>query len=288
MEGKIIKGIGGFSYVKIKEGIIECKAKGKFRHKSLKPMVGDNVKIQVDRGKGVIEDIHKRESELIRPTVSNVTLAFVVFAVKDPDINFDLLNRFLILCETNNIEAIVCLNKIDLVSDEELEKICRMIDDIGYEVLFINAREEKGIEELRRRIEGNVTVLCGPSGVGKSTLINALANRNHMETGAISEKLGRGKHTTRHSERIEVNDGYIVDTPGFSTLEVNFIEKDELKYAFPEFREYNDLCRFRGCNHYKEPDCAVKNAVENKKINQPRYDFYIRTLEDIMKGRKYK
>lgn len=288
MEGKIIKGIGGFYYVKTKEGIIECKAKGKFRHKSLKPMVGDNVKIQVDRGKGVIEDIHKRDSELIRPTVSNVTLAFVVFAVKNPDINFDLLNRFLILCETNNIEAIVCLNKIDLVSDEELEKICRMIADIGYEVLFINAREEKGIEELRRRIEGNVTVLCGPSGVGKSTLINALANRNHMETGAISEKLGRGKHTTRHSELIEVNDGYIVDTPGFSTLEVNFIEKDELKYAFPEFREYNDLCRFRGCNHYKEPDCAVKNAVENKKINQPRYDFYIRTLEDIMKGRKYK
>ena len=288
MEGKIIKGIGGFYYVKTKEGIIECKAKGKFRHKSLKPMVGDNVKIQVDRGKGVIEDIHKRESELIRPTVSNVTLAFVVFAVKDPDINFDLLNRFLILCETNNIEAIVCLNKIDLVSDEELEKICKTIDDIGYEVLFINAREQKGIEELRKRIEGNVTVLCGPSGVGKSTLINALANRNHMETGAISEKLGRGKHTTRHSELIEVNDGYIVDTPGFSTLEINFIEKDELKYAFPEFIEYNDLCRFRGCNHYKEPDCAVKEAVQNKKINQSRYDFYIRTLEDIMKGRKYK
>ncbi|MBU5488626.1 ribosome small subunit-dependent GTPase A [Clostridium sp. MSJ-8] len=288
MEGKIIKGIGGFYYVKTKEGIIECKAKGKFRHKSLKPMVGDNVKIQVDRGKGVIEDIHERESELIRPTVSNVTLAFVVFAVKNPDINFDLLNRFLILCETNNIEAIVCLNKIDLVSDEERMKISNIIDDIGYEVLYINAREEEGIEELKRRIEGNVTVLCGPSGAGKSTLINALASRDHMETGAISEKLKRGKHTTRHSELIEVNDGYIVDTPGFSTLEVNFIDKDELKYAFPEFSEYNDMCRFRGCNHYKEPDCAVKNAVEEKKINKSRYDFYIRTLEDIMKGRKYK
>ena len=288
MEGKIIKGIGGFYYVKTKEGIIECKAKGKFRHKSLKPMVGDNVKIQVDRGKGVIEDIHERESELIRPAVSNVTLAFVVFAVKNPDINFDLLNRFLILCETNNIEAIVCLNKIDLVSDEERMKISNIIDDIGYEVLYINAREEEGIEELKRRIEGNVTVLCGPSGAGKSTLINALASRDHMETGAISEKLKRGKHTTRHSELIEVNDGYIVDTPGFSTLEVNFIDKDELKYAFPEFSEYNDMCRFRGCNHYKEPDCAVKNAVEEKKINKSRYDFYIRTLEDIMKGRKYK
>lgn len=133
-----------------------------------------------------------------------------------------------------------------------------------------------------------MTVLCGPSGAGKSTLINALASRDHMETGAISEKLKRGKHTTRHSELIEVNDGYIVDTPGFSTLEVNFIDKDELKYAFPEFSEYNDMCRFRGCNHYKEPDCAVKNAVEEKKINKSRYDFYIRTLEDIMKGRKYK
>lgn len=288
MEGKILKGIGGFYYVKTKDGIVECKARGKFRHKELKPVVGDDVKITIENNKGVIEDIHKRSSELIRPAVSNVTLAFVVFAVRNPDINFDLLNRFLVLCESNNIEAIVCLNKIDLVSKEEREEIKEKINNIGYEVLFINAKEGHGIDELKDKIEGNVTVLCGPSGAGKSTLINKLCNRNSMETGEISEKLKRGKHTTRHSELIEINDGYIVDTPGFTTLEITFLDKDELKYSFPEFEEYNDLCKFRGCLHYKEPGCAVKKAVEDKKINKYRYDFYVKTLEEIMSRRKYK
>ena len=288
MEGKILKGIGGFYYVKTKDGIVECKARGKFRHKELKPVVGDDVKITIENNKGVIEDIHKRSSELIRPAVSNVTLAFVVFAVRNPDINFDLLNKFLVLCESNNIEAIVCLNKIDLVSKEEREEIKEKINNIGYEVLFINAKEGHGIDELKDKIEGNVTVLCGPSGAGKSTLINKLCNRDHMETGEISEKLKRGKHTTRHSELIEINDGYIVDTPGFTTLEITFLDKDELKYSFPEFEEYNDLCKFRGCLHYKEPGCAVKKAVEDKKINKYRYDFYVKTLEEIMSRRKYK
>lgn len=288
MEGKIIKGIGGFYYIKTKEGVIECKARGKFRHNDMKPIVGDDVRIKVENGKGVIEDIHKRSNELLRPTVSNVTLAFVVFAIKNPDLNFDLLNRFLVLCEVNNIEAIVCLNKIDLVSKEEAIELKEKINSIGYEVLFINAKESKGIEDLKERIDGNVTVLCGPSGAGKSTLINSLIETNHMETGNVSEKIGRGKHTTRHSELIDVADGYIVDTPGFSTLEVNFVDKDELKYAFPEFEELNDMCRFRGCLHYKEPDCAIKNAVERKEINKYRYEFYIRTLEEIISGRKYK
>lgn len=288
MEGKIIKGIGGFYYIKTKEGVIECKARGKFRHNDMKPIVGDDVRIKVENGKGVIEDIHKRSNELLRPTVSNVTLAFVVFAIKNPDLNFDLLNRFLVLCEVNNIEAIVCLNKIDLVSKEEAIELKEKINSIGYEVLFINAKESKGIEDLKERIDGNVTVLCGPSGAGKSTLINSLIETNHMETGNVSDKIGRGKHTTRHSELIDVADGYIVDTPGFSTLEVNFVDKDELKYAFPEFEELNDMCRFRGCLHYKEPDCAIKNAVERKEINKYRYEFYIRTLEEIISGRKYK
>lgn len=288
MEGKIIKGIGGFYYIKTEEGIIECKARGKFRHKDMKPMVGDNVTIKVEKGKGVIEEIHKRTSELIRPTVSNVTLAFVVFAIKSPDLNFDLLNRFLILCESNNIEAIVCLNKVDLVSEEEREEVKKKITDIGYEVLFINAKEGLGIEALRGRMNGNVTVLCGPSGAGKSTLINKLVDREHMETGIVSDKIGRGKHTTRHSELIEIDNGYIVDTPGFSTLDVTFIEKEKLKYYFPDFDEYNDTCKFRGCVHYKEPGCSLKQAVEEGKINKHRYEFYIRTLEEIIEGGKYK
>lgn len=287
MEGKIIKGIGGFYYVKTLEGLIECKARGKFRHKDMKPMVGDDVEIEVSNGKGVIEDIFERKSQLIRPTVANVTQAFVVFAVKNPDINFDLLNRFLILCEHNNIDAVVCLNKVDLVSEEEKEAIKQKIVDIGYEVLYINAKKGIGVEKLREKLKNNETVLCGPSGAGKSTLINTLTEKYHMETGEVSEKIGRGKHTTRHSELIDVVGGYIVDTPGFSTLEVNFIEKEDLRYSFPEFEEYNNLCKFRGCLHYKEPNCAVKKAVEEGKINKYRYDFYIRTLEEKMDGRKY-
>ncbi|MEG0238092.1 MAG: ribosome small subunit-dependent GTPase A [Clostridium sp.] len=287
MKGKIIKGIGGFYYVKTDEGLIECKARGKFRHKSLKPIVGDNVEILMENGKGTIEEIEERSSELIRPTVSNITQAFVVFAIKNPDLNFDLLNRFLVLCESNNIRVVVALNKVDLVNDEEKEALKEKINAIGYEVLFINAKKGIGVEDLKRRLEGNVTVLCGPSGAGKSTLINTLTKVEHMETGEVSQKIGRGKHTTRHSELIDVSDGYIVDTPGFSTLDVTFMEREDLKFCFPDFEEYNDKCKYRGCLHHKEPGCAVKNAVEEGKINKYRYDFYIRTLEEIIKGRKY-
>lgn len=289
MNGKIIKGIGGFYYIKTEEGLIECKARGKFRHKDIKPMVGDNVTIQIENGKGVIEEIHKRTSELVRPTVANVSLAFIVFAVKNPDINFDLLNKFLVLCEYNNIEVIVCLNKIDLVSEEEREEIKKRINDIGYEVLFINAKQGIGIERLKEKMNGNVTVFCGPSGAGKSTLINQLADKEHMQTGNVSEKLGRGKHTTRHSELIEVAHGYIVDTPGFSTLEIkDLMDKNSLKYCFPEFSEYNDNCKYRGCLHYKEPKCALKDAVGEGKVNKYRYDFYIKSLEEIMEEEKNK
>ena len=285
MEGIIIKGIGGFYYIKTDEGIIECKARGKFRYNPLKPMVGDRVTIKVENGKGVIEDIHERSSELIRPTVANVTQAFVVFAIKNPDINLDLLNRFLTLCEYNDIHAVVCLNKEDLCTEEEKENLKELINDIGYEVLFINAKEGKGFDALKERLEYNITVLCGPSGAGKSTLLNSFIDREHMETGSVSEKIGRGKHTTRHSELIDVDNGYLVDTPGFTTLDVTFIDRDSLKYCFPEFNDYNNLCKFNGCNHYKEPKCAVKEAVEEGKINKLRYEFYIKTLEEIINRR---
>lgn len=289
MNGKIIKGIGGFYYIKTEDGIIECKARGKFRHKDVKPMVGDNVTITIEKGKGVIEEIHERSSELLRPTVANVSLAFIVFAIKNPDINFDLLNKFLILCEYNNINVIVCLNKIDLVDEKEREEIKKRINDIGYNVLYINAKEGNGIDILKEKMKGNITVLCGPSGAGKSTLINKLSEKDHMETGSVSEKLGRGKHTTRHSELIEIEDGYIVDTPGFSTLEIrDLMDKDSLKYCFPEFIEYNESCKYRGCLHNKEPKCAVKEAVEEGRINKYRYNFYVKTLEEIIEEEKNK
>ncbi len=289
MNGKIIKGIGGFYYIKTEDGLIECKARGKFRYEDIKPMVGDNVTIKIENGKGVIEEIHERKSKLSRPTVANVSLAFIVFAVKNPDINFDLLNKFLILCEYNNIDVVVCLNKIDLVSQEEREEIKKRINDIGYEVIYIRAKEGIGLEILEEKIKGNITVFCGPSGAGKSTLINRLCNKEHMETGNVSAKIGTGKHTTRHSELIEVADGYIVDTPGFSTLEIKeLMDKDALRYCFPEFTQYNDKCKYRGCLHYKEPSCAVKEAIENGEINKYRYDFYIKTLEEMIQEEKNK
>ena len=289
MTGRIIKGIGGFYYIKVDDKIIECKARGKFRHNSLKPMVGDYVNISVENGNGVIEDILERSSELIRPMVSNVTQAYVVFAIKNPNINFDLFNKFLILCGYNDIKLTVCLNKVDLCTEKEMQDIKDMINNIGYEVLFINAKDGIGIDELKNMLKDETTVLCGPSGAGKSTIINKFLGVTHMQTGSVSDKIGRGKHTTRHSELVDVNGGYLVDTPGFSTLDIsNFLDKENLKLCFRDFKEYNNKCKFNGCNHFKEPGCAVRVAVEDGKINLHRYEFYLKTLEEIDNRRKKK
>jgi ribosome biogenesis GTPase / thiamine phosphate phosphatase len=288
MVGTIIKGIGGFYYVRVDKDIFECKARGKFRFNELTPLVGDKVEIEVKNGKGVIDKIFDRTSELVRPTVANVTQAFVVFTLANPDLNLDLLNKFLILCEHNHLKAVVCINKVDLVNVEDYQNIISMIKAAGYEVLFLKAKEGFGVEALKERLHDNITVFCGPSGVGKSTLLNKLIGNEVMKTGDISEKLGRGKHTTRHSELVEYEDGYIVDTPGFSSLEIGFIPKEELQSCFPEFEQYHNSCKFTGCLHYKEPSCAVKAALEDNKINRQRYDFYIKTLEELKAERNKK
>lgn len=285
MQGTIVKGIGGFYYVKTEKELIECKARGKFRFDELTPMVGDRVEIQVVNGKGRIESINKRENQLLRPSVANVTQALIVFAIKNPEINEELLNKFLILCEYNKLKVIVCFNKLDLAEADDNE-VVRMIRESGYEVMFIKAKEGKGLEELRERLKGNITVFCGPSGVGKSTILNCIAGKKLMETGDISDRLQRGKHTTRHCELIKVDEGFIVDTPGFSMLDIGFIGKEKLQNFFPEFMEYKDYCKFSGCLHYNEPSCAVKEAVRDGRINKRRYDFYIKTLDAMNNGRK--
>lgn len=288
MQGIIIKGIAGFYYVKVEEEIYECKARGKFRLGELSPIVGDKVDITVKNGKGVIEKIHPRTNKLIRPPVSNVTQAFIVFSIVNPEFSSDLLNKFLILCEFNNIKVKVCINKIDLVNEELLTPIKNLLNNTGYELKFLNAKSKIGINELKESLKDNITVVCGPSGVGKSTLMNSIAGSNVMKTGDISEKLKRGKNTTRHSELIEVAGGFIVDTPGFSSLDLNFIDRYELKDLFPEFYEYNGSCKYSTCVHDKEPGCEVKKAVEEGNINIERYNFYVDTLNKLSVRRNYK
>jgi ribosome biogenesis GTPase len=285
MKGTIIKGIGGFYYIKIDKGIIECKARGRFRHNELTPMVGDKVEITVKDENGVIDEIYPRINQLTRPAVANVTQALVVFALKNPEINIDLLNKFLLNCEFNNLKVIVCLNKLDLLENFQENEVKNMVEGAGYETIFLKAKEGFGIYELKERLIDNVTVLCGPSGVGKSTILNSIAGRELMEIGEISEKLRRGKHTTRHSELIDIGTGFIVDTPGFSSLDIDFISKDQLQNCFPEFFNYIGECKFTGCLHNKEPKCAVKDAVKNNKVNNKRYEFYIKTLEEIISRR---
>jgi ribosome biogenesis GTPase len=288
MQGIIVKGIAGFYYVKVDEEIYECKARGKFRHNELSPLVGDKVEFDLQNGKGFIKDILPRTCELIRPAIANVSQAIIVFAVKNPDFNTDLLNKFLMQCEANGLNVIICFNKIDLISKEELEEKISFVNSIGYKVICSRAKQGEGIEEIKRQLQNNITVLCGPSGVGKSTILNSILGRMAMKTGDISERLKRGKHTTRHCELIEMEGGYIADSPGFSSLDIGYIKKEDLQNCFPEFSEYKDNCKFSTCIHNKEPGCAVKEAVLNNNINQNRYDFYVKTLEEIQSRREWK
>lgn len=286
MQGKIIKGIAGFYYVHVvHSGIYECKAKGVFRNKKIKPLVGDNVEIEIlDEGNriGNIINIYDRENELIRPAVSNISQALVVFAIANPMPNLNLLDRFLVMMERNEIDTIICFNKIDLVDEEEILKLRDIYVKAGYHVMFTSTKENMGIEEVLRVIDGKTTAFAGPSGVGKSSLLNALIPEANSQTGEISEKIKRGKHTTRHTEIFNVSDDtYLMDTPGFSSLYVNDFEKEELKNYFREFIEYNNGCRFTGCVHVNEPDCLVKEAVENGGLNRSRYDNYILMYEEI-------
>ena len=279
MTGRIIKGIAGFYYVYVEGcGVYECKAKGVFRNRKMKPLVGDFVEIEVldeEERTGNMEEILPRKSELIRPAVANVDQAMVIFAAAKPKPNLSLLDRFLISMEQKEVPSIICFNKIDEASEEELQRLKEIYGGCGSGLLFISARYEQGVEEIRDLLRGKTTTVAGPSGVGKSTLINLLVPDAEMETGRISEKIDRGKHTTRHSElfRVEEN-SYIFDTPGFSSLEVPEMPKEELRYYFPEFTLYEGQCRFQGCVHGQEPGCAVKEAVEQGKINRERYESY--------------
>ena len=279
MQGVIIKGIGGLYFVKVEDKVIECKARGKFRYTGLTPVIGDKVEImlEADVNKGVIEKIFTRDTEMVRPAVANVTQAFVVFAFKKPDLNMDLLNKFLVLCEHYRLNIVLCLNKLDLV-DEVNEDLVKELKSVGCDIVFLKSKEGYGLSELKTKIKDNITVFCGPSGVGKSTILNSILGREAMKTGDISKKSQKGKHTTRHSELIEYEEGFLLDTPGFSALSLDFIEKEQLQDCFPEFGEYRSECRFSNCMHNKEPNYKVTESAYTNEIYTDRYKFYIKTL----------
>lgn len=293
MQGKIVKGIAGFYYIHTPDNkVYECKAKGIFRKEKLKPLVGDNVEMKVldeEKKTGNIEEILERKNELIRPAVSNVDQALVIFAAAKPEPNLNLLDRFLISMEKQDIETVVCFNKMDEASEEVIEKLRHIYEGCGYKVLFTSALLERGVEGIKNLLKDKTTVLAGPSGVGKSSLINLIQPEANMETGSISEKIQRGKHTTRHSELFFIDGtSYIMDTPGFSSLYIDNMEKEELKEYFSEFHQYENECRFTGCVHINEPNCGVKEALKNGQISQARYDNYILMYEELKDKKKYR
>ncbi len=292
MQGKIIKGIAGFYYVDVAEsGIYECRARGIFRKEKQKPLVGDNVEIQVldeKEREGNLVKIFPRTSQLIRPAAANVDQALVIFAVRQPDPNLDLLDRFLVAMEQQRVPAVICFNKSDLEEEGQAERLRRIYEGCGYRVLAVSAKEEQGIGQIREILEGKTTVVAGPSGVGKSSITNLLQQEVSMETGEISRKLGRGKHTTRHAQLIRIGSHtYLMDTPGFSSLTVGGMEKEELRQYFPEFLPYEGSCRFQGCVHIHEPGCAVKAALEDGKVDAGRYASYVSFFEELKeKGKR--
>ena len=292
MTGKIIKGIGGFYYVVCENGVTyECKAKGVFRNRKIKPLVGDNVEIEIldaEKNLGNIEDILPRFNWLNRPAVANVDQTVIIFAVSAPAPNFNLLDRFLINMEQHEVPTIICFNKIDLEGFRQSEDICRSYTKSGYEVMFISAESGYGINTLEAVIKGKTTVFAGPSGVGKSSTLNSLFPDANVQTGGLSEKIQRGKHTTRHSELMFVDDDtYIMDTPGFSPLYTEGIEAEDLKLYFPEIAAYTGTCKFNMCNHISEPGCLVKEAVGDGRISKMRYDDYVMIYNELKEKRKW-
>ena len=292
MQGKIIKGIAGFYYVYGEDEVLyECKAKGIFRKDNQKPLVGDNVEITIldqQEQTGNLIRILPRKNSLIRPAVANIDQALVIFAAREPKPNLSLLDRFLVIMEKQDVPVIICFNKQDLCDDEEVGRLKEIYEACGYPVVLASATQGEGIEEIKSRLRGKTTTVAGPSGVGKSSLTNLLQNEVQMETGEISKKLGRGRHTTRHSQIIQIEeDTWLYDTPGFTSFYVEEIEKEELRFYFREFSKYEGTCRFQGCTHTHEPGCMVKNALEEGKISKERYENYLELYGELKEKRRY-
>ena len=291
INGKIIKGIGGFYYVDTEKGLYECRARGIFRKNKITPLGGDRVSISVvdeENKKGVVEEIEKRDTELVRPPIANVDKALIVFAIKNPAPNLSLLDRFIVLAEKENLEIVIVFTKVDLDADGELLEELKSIYEVsGYKVIPVSNKLKLNIDKIKEELKENTVVFAGPSGVGKSSLLNEVDKNFELKTGEVSDKIKRGKHTTRHAELLKLEcGGMVADTPGFSSLTLDDIDESELKEYFIEFDKHDD-CRFGSrCIHENEPSCAVKEAVENGEISKKRYESYIQLLNEIRSGKR--
>lgn len=293
--GRIVKALSGFYYVRADgeprhSDTVQCRARGVFKKRGLSPLVGDQVEFSLtENGEGTVEALLPRSSELIRPQVANVDLAILVFSVSEPELNLQLLDKFLVHIEHSGIPALLCLSKQDLESEggftEEAalaaSSVSRIYRALGYEVFGTSSRKSAGIKDLKERLQGHLAVFAGQSGVGKSSLLNAIVPGLTLETNEISNRLGRGKHTTRHVELIDIGGGYVADTPGFSQLDFGELGIEDLSYCFIEMRKLSPDCKFRGCTHVHEPGCAVLAALENGHIERSRYDHYLLFLSEM-------
>lgn len=291
MQGIIVKGIAGFYYVQTEAGLLECKAKGAFRSRKIKPLVGDMVEAAVLDEKektGNIEDILPRKNVLIRPACANIDQAVVTFAISRPKPNLYLLDKFLVMMQAQEVPAVIVFNKTDEAQEGEQEALAARYENAGAQLLFVSAKEGGGIDALRRILDGKISIFAGPSGVGKSTLTNCLCRENCMETGDMS-RIGRGRQTTRHSQIFMIGrDKYLMDTPGFTSFDLPDLSKENLRFCFPEFAPYEGKCYFDGCVHLAEPDCAVKTALQEGKIAQGRYDSYAQMYAELAERERRK
>lgn len=290
MIGTIVRAISSFYYVEVGEKIYECKARGIFKHKSKSLFVGDKVQIDIldeANKKANIVEMLPRINLLKRPPIANVTQAILGFALKNPDPNLSLIDRFLVLAQQQELEIVIVLNKMDIDDAHLAEFIKSCYEPLGYPVIPISATDGTNIEEVRKYLSNHISIVAGPSGAGKSTLINALI-KTDLKTGDVSEKIGRGRHTTRYVELIPIDEySYIADSPGFSSIDLNELDEFELRESFGEFHEYDTDCKFgANCLHENEPECQVKWAVENEKLSKQRYKSYLQLLNEIREHRR--
>lgn len=282
-KGKITKGIGGFYYVDTGNEIYECKARGNFRKQKITPLVGDNVEISINNNaENTIDTIYPRKNEIIRPPLANLDQLFIVASLVEPKINTTIIDNLTAIAEYKGIEPIIVITKTDL--ETSADKYKNIYESAGFKVVICNNITGEGADEIRNLLNNKCSAFTGNTGVGKSTLLNNVFPNLELKTGEISKKLGRGKHTTRHCELFKTNNGYIADTPGFSSLEFKQIEKilkDDLPYCFREFEEYLGNCKFSTCTHINDKGCAIAEAVNNGKINKSRHESYILMYNEV-------